>query len=55
MASARIVNRYPDGSSTEMAVTIKADGPDALDEAVRRVIDLWRECVAAEPEAEDQA
>jgi len=52
MATARIVNHYADGSATEMAVSIKADGPDALDECVRRVRDLWRECVA-EPEPGD--
>jgi hypothetical protein len=42
VAVAKIIHRFSDGTSTELVVSIKADGPDALDECVRRVSDLWR-------------
>jgi hypothetical protein len=52
MAYARIVNTYADTSSVRMEIGIEANGPDALDECVRRVKDLWRECIGDEAEAE---
>lgn len=54
MAHAAITHTFADGSATRMTVGIKADGPDALDECVRRVRDLWRECMTDEAEAEPE-
>jgi hypothetical protein len=53
MAHAKIVHHYPDGSFTEMVAATKADGPDALDECVRRVAVLWH--IACQPDDEDDA
>lgn len=45
MATASIRHKFPDGTITEMQVSTLADGPDALDECVIRVRELWHECV----------
>jgi hypothetical protein len=52
VAYAQIEHRWTDGQTTLMQVGTQADGPDALDECVRRVTDLWHECVEDDAEAE---
>lgn len=48
MAYARVTHQWPDGeAATVMEAGTDANGPDALDECVRRVLDLWRECVGS--------
>lgn len=42
MAFAKMILRFPDGSSAELVAGTRADGPDALDECVRRVAVLHR-------------
>lgn len=49
IAYARIVHQYPDKTTTDMYCGTNADGPDSLDECVRRVKDLWRECCCDAP------
>lgn len=56
IAYARLIQQWADGSATLMEVGTRVDGPDAADEMVRRVKDLWHECVEdAEAEAEAEA
>ena len=49
MAYAKIV--LADGAVLQVGT--KADGPDALDECVRRVKDLWREAVGEDADEAD--
>lgn len=52
MAKAKIIHQWTDGSATLMQVDTLADGPDSLDECVRRVSVLWHVCIG-EPDDED--
>ena len=53
MAYAKITHQWPDESATVMEVGVDANGPDALDECVRRVTDLWQVCTDNGTAAED--
>jgi len=48
VAYAKITHQWPDESATVMEVGTAADGPDALDECVRRVSTLWHVCIGSD-------
>ncbi len=51
MAIARIVHHYDDGSLVRFSFQVDNEHPDALDQAVTRVLAMYRETVL-EDEAE---
>lgn len=51
MAHAKIIQQWADGSATVMQVGTRADGPDALDECVRRVSELWHVTIGDDEDA----
>ena len=52
MASARITQRWPDGTELTAAVSAESSYPDAIAEIRAQVVSLWRE-VTADEDARD--
>lgn len=48
MASARIVQRWPDGIEVEVEVHVEATFPDSLNQARVEALGLWRDMFADE-------